>query len=153
QPGDIEDLPVVLRQAARDHLAALRPGPGEHADDQRDPGGVDVVDVGEIEHHRARLAIGDGAISREGPPLRAAPRTDPYGRNYRIGLLPRVLASKRTLGWGCTMRTGGSHRSMRRLILCQVRRCRWLRQRSARSQQRPAWRWKVPTASMLPGTA
>ena len=29
---------------------------------------------------------------------------------------------------------GRSHRSMRRLILGQVRRCRWLRQRSARSQ-------------------
>jgi len=43
--------------------------------------------------------------------LRAAPRTDPIVRYYRNGLLPWLLATKRTLGWGCTMRAGGSHRS------------------------------------------
>src|ERR1700737_1100786 len=53
---------------------------------------------------------------------------------HRIGLLPQVRASNRTLGYGCRIRAGGSHRAVRRLILCQVRRCRWLRQRSARSQ-------------------
>jgi hypothetical protein len=31
-------------------------------------------------------------------PGRAAPRTDPDVRNYRIGLLPQVLAAKRTFG-------------------------------------------------------
>ena len=31
-------------------------------------------------------------------PQRAAPRTDPDVRNYRIGLLPQVLAAKRTFG-------------------------------------------------------
>ena len=41
--------------------------------------------------------------------LRAAPRTDPGVQNYRTGLLPRVLAAKLTLGWGRTMRAGGSH--------------------------------------------
>ena len=34
----------------------------------------------------------------QGPPSRAAPRTDPDVRNYRIGLLPQVLAAKRTFG-------------------------------------------------------
>jgi hypothetical protein len=32
------------------------------------------------------------------PPLRAAPRTDPDVRNYRIGLLPQVLAARRASG-------------------------------------------------------
>ena len=32
--------------------------------------------------------------SREGPPLRAAPRTDPYVQHYRIRLLLRVLSAK-----------------------------------------------------------
>src|SRR5438552_10705246 len=51
QPGDDEDLPVVRGQAAGDNLPAFGPGPGEHADDQRDAGGVDVVHRGEVEHH------------------------------------------------------------------------------------------------------
>jgi hypothetical protein len=62
--------------------------------------------------------------------LRAAPRSDPSVRDYRTGLLPRVRASKRTLGQGCVMRTGGSHRLARRFIRSQVRRERWLRRRS-----------------------
>jgi hypothetical protein len=39
--------------------------------------------------------------------LRAAPRTDPRMRNYRTGLLPQVLAAKRTSGNGCVARTFG----------------------------------------------
>src|SRR2546429_1508503 len=51
QPGDVEDLAVVRGQAAGDDLPAFGPRPGEHADDQRDAGGVDVVDRGEVENH------------------------------------------------------------------------------------------------------
>src|SRR6478736_6522299 len=41
QPGDVEDLAVVRGQAAGDNLPAFSPGPGEHADDQRDARRVD----------------------------------------------------------------------------------------------------------------
>src|SRR5437588_8605499 len=51
QPGDVEDLAVVRGQATGNNLPAFGPRPGEHADDQRDAGGVDVVDRGEVEHH------------------------------------------------------------------------------------------------------
>src|SRR4030088_3507273 len=60
QPGDVEDLPVVGGQAARNHPAALGPGAAQDAHDQRDPGRVDVADVGEVEHHRAGLAVRHG---------------------------------------------------------------------------------------------
>ena len=36
--------------------------------------------------------------SRQGRQLPAAPRTDPYVRNYRIRLLPRVCDAKRSSG-------------------------------------------------------
>src|SRR6266566_5822213 len=55
QPGDVEDLAVVRGQAAGDNLPAFGPRPGEHADDQRDAGGVDVVHRGEVEHDRAHF--------------------------------------------------------------------------------------------------
>src|SRR5579864_4631623 len=54
QPGDVEDLAVVRGQPAGDDLAAFGPGPGQHADDQRDAGGVYVVHRGEVDHDRAR---------------------------------------------------------------------------------------------------
>ena len=44
QPRDLEDLAVMLRQAARADLATLCTGAGEQAHDQRDPGRVDVFD-------------------------------------------------------------------------------------------------------------
>src|SRR4029077_15226156 len=51
QPGDVEDLAVMRGQAAGDNLPAFGPGPGEHADNQRDAGRVDVVHCGKVEHH------------------------------------------------------------------------------------------------------
>ena len=81
--------------------------------------------------------------------MRAAPRTDPSVRDYRTGLLPRVRASKRTLGQGCVMRTGGSHRVARRFIRSQFRRVRWLRRRSARYQCHVAWVRKAFTAGLV----
>ena len=44
---------------------------------------------------------------RDGPSprrVRAAPRTDPSVQNYRTGLLPRVVTSKRRSGQGCRIR-------------------------------------------------
>jgi len=47
---------------------------------------------------RTTLSVAVGtALSTWG---RAAPRTDPSGRDYRTGLLPRVLTSKRWSGYG-----------------------------------------------------
>ncbi len=48
-------------------------------------------------------AAAEGGRGRDGPWslwTRAAPRTDPSERDYRTGLLPRVLASKRSVGHG-----------------------------------------------------
>jgi hypothetical protein len=70
-----------------------------------------------------------------------------------LAILPWVLAAKRTLGWGCTMRAGGSHRSPIRANRSQVIRLRWLRRRSASRQSLLTWSRKAETASMLPGTA
>src|SRR4051794_37043653 len=42
QPGDGKDLPVVVGQPVRAQLAAVPPGAGQQADEQRDAGGVDV---------------------------------------------------------------------------------------------------------------
>src|SRR5437870_8525781 len=49
------------------------------------------------------LSIDHGNLSvAVGPPLRAAPRTDPYVRDYLIRLLPRVhVTASRSLGYGC----------------------------------------------------
>jgi hypothetical protein len=51
-----------------------------------------------------------------GTALAGGPRTDPSVRDYRTGLLPQVLAAKRTSGKGCITRAGGSHRFVRRFI-------------------------------------
>src|SRR5664279_2640429 len=83
----------------------------------------------------------------------AAPRTDPSVRNYRTGLLPRVLAARATLGWGRTMRAEGNHVAAIRPYRAQVIRCRWLRRRSVSNQCRRTWSRKAVAASMLPGTA
>jgi hypothetical protein len=45
-----------------------------------------------------------------GTAVASGPRTDPSVRNYRTGLLPQVLAARRTFGYGCNTRTRGSHR-------------------------------------------
>jgi hypothetical protein len=66
------------------------------------------------------VAVGTGLSSRGRP----APRTDPSERNYRTGLLPRVLASKRSSGQGCRMRGRGIQRSARECIRLQGIRCR-----------------------------
>src|SRR6266511_2528917 len=84
---------------------------------------------------------------------RAAPRADPSERDYRTGLLPWVRASNRTLGHGCMIRAGGSHRVARRSMRFQFRRVRWLRRRSALCQCLVAWVRNALTASLLPGTA
>ncbi len=51
---------------------------------------------------------------------RAAPRTDPSVRDYRTGLLPRVLASKRSKGQGCWTFGRGIHRSSNRALRAAV---------------------------------
>src|SRR5919198_6064793 len=53
QPGDLEDLPVVLGKAARGDLDPARPGLRQQADDQGNAGAVDVVGAGEVEYHPA----------------------------------------------------------------------------------------------------
>src|SRR4029077_19616765 len=63
QPGDVEDLAVVRGQAGGDNLPAFSPGPGEHADDQRDARRVDVVHRGKVEHDSV-VVFGAG---RDGP--------------------------------------------------------------------------------------
>jgi hypothetical protein len=85
--------------------------------------------------------------------LRAAPRTDPSVRDYRTGLLPQVLAAKRTSGKGCITRGLGSHRFAIRFIRTQFNRARWLRRRSRLRQSLIAWNRRSFTASELPGTA
>ena len=91
------------------------------------------------------------AFAIPSPPL-ATDRADPSVRDYRIGLLPWVLALKRTSGKGCITRAGGSHRFARRFIRVQVMRMRWLRRRSALNQCRVAWVRKAATAWVFPGT-
>ena len=95
------------------------------------------------------IAVGTGLSSG----VRPAPRADPSERNYRTGLLPRVLASKRSSGQGCRMRTGGIHRWASRRIRCQLVRSRWLRRRSARCQCRVTWSRNRSSDGPLVGTA
>lgn len=71
----------------------------------------------------------------------AAPSTDPGVRDYRTGLLPRVMTARRSLGQGWQILAGGSQRSISRRIRSQVVRCFWLRRRSARSHSQPT-RWR-----------
>ena len=52
---------------------------------------------------------GPSSLIPVGTALAGGPPTDPIVRDYRNGLLPWVLAAKATLGWGRTMRAGGSH--------------------------------------------
>ncbi|MBC7978795.1 MAG: tryptophan-rich sensory protein [Myxococcales bacterium] len=60
-----------------------------------------------LQHRRRRRArsvrrayvVAVGTVLRR-QPTRTAPRTDPSERHYRTGLLPRVLASKRSSGQG-----------------------------------------------------
>src|SRR6266511_4368034 len=64
QPGDLEDLAVVVRQSECLHLDTVRAGLGEEPDDQRNTGAVYVVGVLEVEDDRAGatargLCIGD----------------------------------------------------------------------------------------------
>src|SRR5688572_9920459 len=56
QPGDGDDLPVVLAEPEGAHRAVLLAGPGQQPHDQGDPGRVDVVDVGEVQHDRPGVA-------------------------------------------------------------------------------------------------
>src|SRR5215210_4215388 len=58
QPGDLEDLAVVVRQPECLHLNTLRAGLGQEPDDQRNTGAVDVVGVREIEGDRGGSARG-----------------------------------------------------------------------------------------------
>ena len=111
---------------------------------QHDAGGLDhgyrvvvagpVQSAGQAAFGYARQGVWGSLMVAVGTALTGGPRTDPSVRDYRTGLLPRVRASKRTLGQGCVMRTGGSHRVARRFIRSQVRLVRWLRRRSARSE-------------------
>src|SRR5687767_9953360 len=61
QAGDGEDLAVVLAEPEGAHRAVLLAGPGQEPDDQGDPGRVDVVDRGEVEHDRGRVVL-DGPL-------------------------------------------------------------------------------------------
>src|SRR5919106_6156188 len=56
QPRDLEDLAVVVRQAGGPHLHVSCAGLREQANDQGDARAVDVLDLGEVEHHGARVA-------------------------------------------------------------------------------------------------
>src|SRR5215217_6258768 len=64
QPGDLEDLAVVVGEAVRPDRDAVCPRTGEQADHECDAGRVDVAAVLETEHH------GIGAHARrDGPGL------------------------------------------------------------------------------------
>src|SRR6478735_8491409 len=52
QPGDLEDLAVVVAEPPGAHLDPVGARPREQADDERDPGAVDVGRVGEAERDR-----------------------------------------------------------------------------------------------------
>src|SRR5260370_28783904 len=81
QPGDVEDLAVVGAQPAGDDLPAFGPRAGQHADTQRNAGGVDVIHRGEVEHHR-----GGPAVRPDGPLLRSVP----YPRGRPVELPPKL---------------------------------------------------------------
>src|SRR5919198_3536641 len=51
QPGDLEDLAVVVAEAPRPHLDPVRARPREQAHDERDPRAVDVARVAEVERN------------------------------------------------------------------------------------------------------
>src|SRR5690349_11727166 len=54
EPGDLENPPVVLREAEGPHLDPALAGTGQQAHDQGDPCAVDVVDVAEVQGDLAR---------------------------------------------------------------------------------------------------
>ena len=54
--------------------------------------------------------------------LPGAPRADPYVRNYLIRLLPWVVTRRRSQGYGCRIRAGGSQWAIKRPIRPHVRR-------------------------------
>src|SRR3954447_21819916 len=58
QPGDGEDLPVVVGQAVGAELAAVPAGASQQPHEQRDAGGVDVVDAGQVEDDGLRATRG-----------------------------------------------------------------------------------------------
>src|SRR5512142_2319882 len=97
----------------------------------------------------AVVAVGT-ALRRK---TRAAPRADPSGRNYRTGLLPWVLASKRSVGQGWRTRAGGSQRLASRFVRAQSVLSCWLRRRSVLCQHRTTWVRNALTANALVGTA
>src|SRR5215212_10973246 len=53
QPGDLENLAVVVRKAECLHLDPALPGLGQEPHDQGDTGAVDVVGALEVENDRA----------------------------------------------------------------------------------------------------
>src|SRR5215218_1016447 len=63
QPGDLEDLAVVVRQPECLHLDPVRAGLGKEPDDQRNTGAVDVLGAREVEGDRAGAARGGLGIS------------------------------------------------------------------------------------------
>ncbi len=67
----------------------------------------------EMDHREHQFALDNRLPDR---------KSDPSERNYRTGLLPRVVAAKRTSGYGCRMRGAGNHLSTRRFIRVQVSR-------------------------------
>src|SRR4029453_16624506 len=56
QPGDLEDLPVVVAQAPGADLDPLRPRPRQQPHDEGDAGAVDEVRAGEAQRHDAGAA-------------------------------------------------------------------------------------------------
>ncbi len=64
-----------------------------------------AVLIQEVGDNEFAEEIGAGTTVAVGTALhpggRAAPRSDPSVRNYRTGLLPRVLTRKRSVGQGC----------------------------------------------------
>ena len=99
-----------------------------------------------IETVATAVAVGTGIADR--------PRTDPYVQSCRIRLLPKVRdAKKRSSGYGCRTRHGGTYLRVRRLNRAQLSRCRWLRRNRACRQARHTSSRKPSNRRRFVGTA
>ena len=70
-----------------------------------------------------------------------------------LGSYLECVTLNRWSGHGCCRRTGGTNRSMSRLMRSQANRCRWLRRRRLRNHLSPKWARKADSMRVLVGTA
>src|SRR5215468_9365868 len=70
-----------------------------------------------------------------------------------LGSYLECVTLNRWSGHGCCRRTGGTNRSMSRLMRSQGNRCRWLRRRRLRNHLSPKWARKADSMRVLVGTA